>query len=160
MRFYYNFFIHLFAYEFVYDRFPGDNLNDSHFDRYLNYWINNTYLLQTNHSTYYINPQYLQQISLITNPFEQYARAYLLIYEQEISSSEKNSATLIKLYQKNLLSQLDPMNIISTIASSSNVLGNALRTLNNTSQSKNSAELRHILAKLFSTNSTPLRAKL
>ena len=160
MKFFYNFFIHLFAYEFVYDRFPGDNLDDQHLDQYLNYWLSKNYLLVNNHSAYYINPQYLQQISLITCPFEQYARAYLLIYEQEINSSEKNSATLIKLYQKNLLTQLDQLNIITILASSSNVLGNALRTLQTTSQAKNSYELRRTLTSLFPRVSTQLRAKL
>ncbi len=155
MKIYYQFFIHLFAYEFVYDQFPEDNLNDQYFDKYLSYWTTKNYLIVHN-STYTVNQKYHQQISLITNPFEQYARAYLLIYEQENIPLEKNLSTLIKLYQKSLLSKLDSQNIISILASSSNVLNNALRTLNANEKSK----VRHMLTKLFQPISIHLRAKL
>jgi hypothetical protein len=155
LKIYYQFFIHLFAYEFVYDQFPEDNLNDQYFDKYLSYWTTKNYLIVHN-STYTVNQKYHQQISLITNPFEQYARAYLLIYEQENIPLEKNLSTLIKLYQKSLLSKLDSQNIISILASSSNVLNNALRTLNANEKSK----VRHMLTKLFQPISIHLRAKL
>ncbi|CAF4365025.1 unnamed protein product, partial [Adineta steineri] len=125
LKTYYHFFVHLFAYEFVYDQFPMDNMNDIYFDKYLSYWITMNYLIPSDNSTYQINSNFLQQISLITSPFEQYARAYLLIYEQENLSSEKNLSILIKIYQKALLTKLDPNNIISILASSSNVISNA-----------------------------------
>ncbi|CAF3742024.1 unnamed protein product [Adineta steineri] len=157
---YYHFFVHLFAYEFVYDQFPMDNMNDINFEKYLSYWITMNYLIPSDNSTYQINSNFLQQISLITSPFEQYARAYLLIYEQENLSSEKNLSILIKIYQKALLTKLDPNNIISILASSSNVISNALRTLNFTTKSKILSELRHMLTKIFQPKSTHLRAKL
>ncbi|CAF1347772.1 unnamed protein product [Adineta steineri] len=160
LKTYYHFFVHLFAYEFVYDQFPMDNTNDIYFDRYLSYWITMNYLIPSDNSTYQINSNFLQQISLITSPFEQYARAYLLIYEQENLSSEKNLSILIKIYQKALLTKLDPNNIISILASSSNVISNALRTLNFTTKSKILSELRHMLTKIFQPKSTHLRAKL
>jgi hypothetical protein len=156
----YNFFIHLFAYEFVYDEFPINDINDKHFDEYLLYWIKKNYLLNMNNSTYKINPNYSQQISLITSPFEQYARAYLLIYEQESILSEKNLSILLKLYQKNLLTKIDAQNIISILASSSNVINNALRTLNSSNRSKSLSDLRHMLTNIFQPMSTQLRAKL
>ncbi len=155
MKIYYNFFIHLFAYEFVYDQLPENNLNDQYFDKYLLYWIKKNYLIMNN-STYQINRNYSQQISLIINPFEQYARTYLLIYEQDYISLENNYSTLIKLYQKNLLTKVDSQNIISVLASSSNILTNALRTLNTNDKSK----LRHMLTELFQPMSIHLRAKL
>jgi hypothetical protein len=113
-----------------------------------------------NNSTYKINPNYSQQISLITSPFEQYARAYLLIYEQESILSEKNLSILLKLYQKNLLTKIDAQNIISILASSSNVINNALRTLNSSNRSKSLSDLRHMLTNIFQPMSTQLRAKL
>jgi hypothetical protein len=155
LKIYYNFFIHLFAYEFVYDQLPENNLNDQYFDKYLLYWIKKNYLIMNN-STYQINRNYSQQISLIINPFEQYARTYLLIYEQDYISLENNYSTLIKLYQKNLLTKVDSQNIISVLASSSNILTNALRTLNTNDKSK----LRHMLTELFQPMSIHLRAKL
>ncbi|CAF1355527.1 unnamed protein product [Adineta steineri] len=160
LKTYYHFFVHLFAYEFVYDQFPMDNMNDIYFDKYLSYWITMNYLIPSDNSTYQINSNFLQQISLITSPFDQYARAYLLIYEQENLSSEKNLSILIKIYQKALLTKLDPNNIISILASSSNVISNALRTLNFTTKSKILSELRHMLTKIFQPKSTHLRAKL
>jgi hypothetical protein len=156
----YNFFIHLFAYEFVYDKFPIDDINDEYFDKYLSYWLTNNYLLSMNNSTYKINSDYLQKISLITSPFEQYARAYLLIYEQENISSEKNLSILVKLYQKNLLAKLDTQNIISILASSSNVINNALRTLNSSNKSNTLFEFRRMLTKILQPISIQLRAKL
>jgi len=156
----YNFFIHLFAYEFVYDEFPVNDINDKYFDEYLSYWIKKNYLLNMNNSTYKINLNYSQQISLITSPFEQYARAYLLIYEQENISSEKNLSILLKLYQKNLLNKIDSQNIISILASSSNVINNALRTLNSSNRSTTLSDLRHMLTNIFQPMSTQLRAKL
>jgi len=137
-----------------------NDMNDSYFDKYLSYWITTNYLLPLSNSTYKINENFLQQISLITTPFEQYARAYLLIYEQENLSSERNSSTLIKVYQKNLLTKLDSNNIISILAASSNVINNALRTLNSTNKSNTLSELRHMLTKRFQPLSTHLRAKL
>lgn len=156
----YNFFVHLFAYEFVYDQFPTDDNNDKYFDKYLSYWLTKNYLSSLNNTTYKINSDYLQQISLIVNPFEQYARAYLLIYEQENISSEKNVSVLVKLYQKNLLIKLDTQNIISILASSSNVINNALRVLNSSNKSKVLSDLRRILTKILQPMSTHLRAKL
>jgi len=137
-----------------------NDMNDSYFDKYLSYWITTNYLVPLSNSTYKINENFFQQISLITTPFEQYARAYLLIYEQENLSSERNSSTLIKVYQKNLLTKLDSNNIISILAASSNVINNALRTLNSTNKSNTLSELRHMLTKRFQTLSTHLRAKL
>jgi len=109
-------------------------MNDRYFDKYLSYWITTNYLLPLSNSTYKINENFLQQISLITTPFEQYARAYLLIYEQENLSPEKNLSTLIKVYQKTWLIKLDSNNIISILASSSNGINNALRALNSSSK--------------------------
>lgn len=157
---YYHFLVHLFAYEFVYDRLPSSAGNDEQFDQYLSYWIKKGYLLPMNDLTYRINSTHLQAISLITSPFEQYARAYLLIYEQENLSAEKNSSLLIKAYQKALLSKTDSHSVVSVIASSSNVISNALRTLNGSSKSAMLADLRHLLRKLFPTTAAHLRAKL
>lgn len=158
----YHFFVHLFAYEFVYDEFPIDNNNnnDKYFDKYLSYWLKKNYLISLDNLTYKINSDYIQQISLITNPFEQYARAYLLIYEQENQSLEKTSSVLVKIYQKNLLNKLDTLNIISILASSSNVISNALRTLNSSNKSNILFDLRRILTKILQPISTYLRAKL
>ena len=107
-----------------------------------------------------MNPTYTQQVSLITSPFEQYAHAYLLIYEQQNIPSEKNMTLLVKAYQKSLLNQMNSQNIITVIASSSNVINNALRTLNNNNKSIMLAELRHLLKKILQPTSTGLRAKL
>ena len=157
---YYHFFIQLFAYEFVYDRFPSGTGNDEQFDQHLSYWIKKGYLLPMNDLTYRINANYLQQISLITSPFQQYARAYLLIYEQENLSAEKNSSLLVKAYQKALLGKADSHSIVSVIASSSNVISNALRTLNGRSKSAMLIDLRQLLQKLFRPMTIQLRAKL
>jgi hypothetical protein len=137
-----------------------DDINDKYFDKYLSYWMVKNYLLPVNNSTYKLNPNLLQEISLIISPFEQYARAYLSIYEQENALSEKNLSVLVKVYQKNLLTKLDPQNIVSILASSSNVISNALRTLNSSNKSKTLSELRQMLTKLFQPMSIHLRAKL
>jgi hypothetical protein len=138
-----------------------DNMNDDlYFDKYLSYWIKINYLLPLDNSTYRINRDFQQQISLITSPFEQYARAYLLIYEQENIISETSLSILIKVYQKNLITKLDSHNIISILASSSNVISNALRTLNLSIKSKTLSELRQMLTKIFQPISIDLRAKL
>ena len=113
-----------------------------------------------NNLTYKINANFLQQISLITSPFEQYARAYLLIYEQENQMTEKNPSVLTKLYQKRLLTQLDAQNIVSVLASSSNVISNALRTLKSSNRSTMLRELRQVLMKIFQPMAVHLRAKL
>ncbi|CAF0897903.1 unnamed protein product [Rotaria sp. Silwood1] len=160
LKTYYHFFIHLFAYEFVYDKFPIDNIDDKYFDKYLSYWIKKNYLLYINESTYEINKNFLEQISLITSPFEQYARAYLLIYEQENILKEKNLSILIKIYQKNLLTKIDSQNIISILASSSNVISNALRTLNISHTSTTLSQVRYMLTKIFQPISIHFRAKL
>lgn len=158
----YHFFIHLFAYEFVYDRFPADDLNDEHFDQYLSHWLRVSYLVPLDNSTYKINPAFHQQISLLTSPFEQYARAYLLIYELDNLSSEKNLSALIKTYQKTLLAKLQSTDVVSVLASSSNVISNALRTLNFSTKSKTLADVRTMLSNIFPSRSpsAPLRAKL
>ncbi|UJR28788.1 hypothetical protein I4U23_010014 [Adineta vaga] len=156
----YHFFIHLLAYEFVYDQFPTDDLNDKYFEEYLSYWIKLNYIIPLNNSTYKINTNFQSEISFITNPFEQYARAYLLIYQQENLSSETNLSLLIKIYQKTLLTKLDSSNLISILASSSNVISNALRTLNFSTKSKTFSDLRHMLTSLFQPISTHIRAKL
>ena len=135
-------------------------MNDDSFDRYLSYWITKDYLLPMNNLTYKINQNFLQQISLITSPFEQYARAYLLIYEQENQLTEKNPSVLTKLYQKRLLTQLDSQNIVSVLASSSNVISNALRTLRSSNRSVMLRELRQVLTKIFQPMAMHLRAKL
>ncbi|CAF0927836.1 unnamed protein product [Rotaria sordida] len=160
LKTYYNFFIHLFAYEFVYDQFPVDNIDDKYFNKYLTYWIKKNYILHINNSTYEVNKKFLEQILLITSPFEQYARAYLLIYEQENILTENNLSILIKIYQKNLLTKLDSQNIISILASSSNVISNALRTLNLSNTSTALSQLRYMLTKIFQPISIHLRAKL
>ena len=135
-------------------------MNDNNFDRYLSYWLKTNYLIQINNSTYQINRNFQQKISLFTNPFEQYARAYLLIYEQENSSLEKNLSTLTKSYHKNLLAKLDSKNIISVLASSSNVINNALRILNLKNNSNEISQFHQILKKLFQPMSTKLISKL
>ena len=156
---FYHFLIHLFAYEFVYDESPQDTLNDKHFDKYLNYLLNQSYILSNDDKqTFQINPNYSQQISVIVQPFEQYARAYLTIYEQENTVAESNLSTIIKLYQKQLLTKLDPLNISSILASSSNVINNALRVLNQ--KTSNIADIQFVLRKIFPLTSTNLRAKL
>ncbi|CAF3150372.1 unnamed protein product [Rotaria socialis] len=160
LKTYYHFFIHLFAYEFVYDQCPVDNIDDQYFDRYLTYWINKNYIFHIDESTFKINSNFLQQISLITSPFEQYARAYLLIYEQGNNLTETSLSVSTKVYQKNLLTKLDSQNIINILASSSNVISNALRTLNSSNASKTLSEIRHILTKIFQPVSIHLRAKL
>lgn len=137
-----------------------DEINDKYFDKYLSHWMIKNYLLPVNNSTFKLNPNFRQEISLITSPFEQYARAYLLIYEQDNILSEKNLSVLVKTYQKALLTKLDSQNIISILASSSNVISNALRTLNSSNKSKTLSELRQMLAKLFQPISIHLRAKL
>ena len=135
-------------------------MNDNTFDRYLSYWLKTNYLIQINNSTYQMNRNFQQKISLFTNPFEQYARAYLLIYEQENSSLEKNLSTLTKSYHKNLLAKLDSKNIISVLASSSNVINNALRILNLKNNSNEISQFHQILKKLFQPMSTKLISKL
>ena len=135
-------------------------MNDDSFDRHLAYWISKDYLLPMNNLTYKINQNFLQQISLITSPFEQYARAYLLIYEQEIDVTEKNPSVLTKLYQKRLLAKLDSQNIVSVLASSSSVISNALRTLKSSNRSVMLRELRQVLTKIFQPMAMHLRAKL
>lgn len=160
LKAYYHFLVHLFAYEFVYDQYPLIDNQDECFDKYLSYWIEQKYLLTSNDRAYRINEDFREKISLIVSPFEQYARAYLLIYEQKDIPEEKNWNILVKAYQKSLLSQIDTQNIIYIIASSSNVITNALRTLNTARRSVILAELRHILKKILEPTANYLRAKL
>jgi hypothetical protein len=113
-----------------------------------------------NNSTYRINENYRQQISLMTSPFEQYARAYLLIYEHDKLFSQKSLSILTKVYQKVLLDNVDTQNIISIIASSSNVISNALRTLNSSHKSIMLSNIRHMLKEILQPMSMHVRAKL
>ena len=136
-------------------------MNDNSFDKYLSYWLTMNYLIRIDNSTHYkINQNFLQQISLITSPFEQYAQAYLLIYEQDNIVSETNLLTLTKIYQKNLLTKLDSKNIVSILAASSSVISNALRTLNLNHTSNTLSEIRHMLKMILQPMSSHLNSKL